>query len=486
MRTGEFAATDWVERLAQALTELAKTQERYRNELDRQRRHRVRIASELPRWRTADHPSHDLRAFYSDACAGKDRYYAGEYSLLCAALAEVRHVLAAHPAWAGVVDPSDDRDKVLIHILDHGHLGTLLSVTSGLMARGMEVPEDGFRVAASELNGLLDPGGDPEQISGPGDLSVGYHVALFHGLRVRGEVRLADDMTLLPFEQLDAFVNEDILQDVAPAVIRYNLRETVGALVKPFRWKPEFRKRDDRSVPCLDWGRSFFEDAEAFGGLLALFHAAPVICLATIPYCIHRTASYLLGESHYPGNYQWGHSARSVNIFVGPTDLRVDAFDEAKKAFGSRKSAHYQDCTPIIARLAEALARSGRFRTEDKILDVAIALERMYELAGGEISFKLKTRAACFLETGTEDRLRVFRDVEQLYNVRSAIVHKRKKQLSAEAIQEAFSKGFEVARRSVVKLLRDGPPLDWNELVIVGTEPSASTTQGGDGTTEPG
>ena len=172
-------------------------------------------------------------------------------------------------------------------------------------------------------------------------------------------------------------------------------------------------------------------------------------------------------------------------MFAGSIELRGDALDAARKAFGERNSAHYRDCAPIIARLAEALARSGRFQTEDKILDVAIALERMYELAGGEISFKLKTRAACFLETGTAGRVRVFREVGEFYDVRSAIVHKRrmKKQPSAQTIADAFTRGFEVARRSVVKLLRDGPPQDWNAMVLAGTEPSAPKSQGGDRTT---
>ena len=482
MTTGEFTATDWVERLAQALAALAKTQERYRDELDRRRQQRIRIESDLPGWRAFDHPSHDLCAFYSDACSGKDRYYAGEYGPLCLALTEVRHVLAAHPAWAGLVDPSDAEDEIWFQILASGSSGTLLNVTSGLMAHGLEVSENGFRVAAAELHGLLDPGGDPEQIPVPGDLSVGYHVALFHGLHVSKEVRLADNMTILPFEQLDAFVDESILQNVPP-VIRYNGQQSIGALVKPFRWKPEFRKRAGESVPRLDWGSSFFEDAAAFVELLALFHAAPVLGLAMIPYCIHRTASYLLGDS--PGNGSWSLADRSIDMFAGSIDLSVDALDAARKAFGERNSAHYRDCAPIIARLAEALARSGRFQTEDKILDVAIALERMYELAGGEISFKLKTRAACFLETGTEGRVRVFRDVGEFYDVRSAIVHKRrmKKQQSAETIADAFTRGFEVARRSVVKLLRDGPPQDWNAMVLAGTEPSAPKSQGGDGTT---
>ena len=482
MTTGEFTANDWVERLAQALAELATTQERYRDDLDRLRQQRIRIESDLPGWPAFDHPSHDLSDFYSDACSGKDRYYAGEYGPLCAALAAVRRVLAVHPAWAGLVDSFGDRDELWIQILAHGGSGSLLSIIGGLMARGMEMSENGFKVAAAELHGLLDPGEDREQILVPGDLSVGYHVALFHGLRVREEVPLVDDMAIRPFEQLDAFADESVLQNVAPEVITYNRQQSIGALVQPFRWKPEFRKRGGGPSPRLDWGRSFFKDALDFVELLALFHATPVICLEMIPYCVHRTASYLLGESPYNRSW-WSLSTRSFDLFAESAALSLDALNEARKAFRDRKSAHYQDYAPIIARLAEALARSGRFQTEDKILDVAIALERMYELAGGEISFKLKTRAASFLETSTEGRRRVFRDVEKFYDVRSGIVHKRKKPLSAGTIADAFTRGFEVARRSIVKLLRDGPPQDWNEMVIAGIEPSTRKPQGSDGTT---
>ena len=114
---------------------------------------------------------------------------------------------------------------------------------------------------------------------------------------------------------------------------------------------------------------------------------------------------------------------------------------------------------------------------------MAIALERMYELEGNDISFKLKMRAAAFLETSTEGRVQVLRDVKKFYAVRSGIVHKRKKPPAAEVKEQAFKQGFKVARRSVIKLLQDGSPADWDEMVIAGTEPSALKSQGGNGTT---
>ena len=484
MRTGEFVATQWIERLAQALTELAETQKPYWTEIHQQGQQRS--SQRDPYWRSAfDHPSHDLQNFYWRACS-KGRYYAEHYGPLRAALAEVQGILAMHPALAVVLDSANDRGEIWIQVVDHGGLGTLSSMIGGLVARSMEVPEDGFRVTAAELHGLLvGPGGDRGQISVPSNLSVGYHVVLFYGLRVSEKIPLTDDIALLPFEQLDAFVDENVLQNVAPAVIARDRRKSVTALVKPFRWTPEFHKQGDEADPDLDWGGSFFKDAEPFVELLALFHTAPIICLASIPYCIHRTASHLLGQLYYASGYIRGRAAPSFDGLASWTDLSIDALNKASAAFEARHGANYQYCAPIIARLAEALARSGRFRTDDKILDVAIALEQMYELEGGEISFKLKARAACFLESSTESRVQVFQDVEQLYNARSAIVHKRKskKRSAAAAKHEAFAKGFAVARRSVVKLLREGPPSDWNTLVIAGTEPSAPKPGDEDGTT---
>ena len=92
---------------------------------------------------------------------------------------------------------------------------------------------------------------------------------------------------------------------------------------------------------------------------------------------------------------------------------------------GKGRSQRYEKLAPVVARLAEALARDGRFAAEDKILDVAIALERMYELGGGEISHKMRTQSSWFLGRDAEDRVRVMESVAEFYRVRSEIVHNR-------------------------------------------------------------
>ena len=146
----------------------------------------------------------------------------------------------------------------------------------------------------------------------------------------------------------------------------------------------------------------------------------------------------------------------------------MDALGEAEDMFRERDRAQYRKVAPIIARLAEAQARSGRYAEEDKILDVAIALERMYELDGSEISHKMRMRVAWFLGADADSRILETKAVREFYAARSAIVHNRKGAASPQRIRDAFDKGFGIARRSLSKLLREGPPDDWEALVVAG------------------
>ena len=168
-------------------------------------------------------------------------------------MAEARAALAAHPVLAHVLDSLAGKEAFCIQIANRGKVGTLLGMISGLMARGMGVPEGGFRLAASEFNALFDPAADPDRTLSFEDLSVGYHVMLFHGLQVTERHALTEDMAILPFEQLNQFVSKSVLQDVAPGIIRFNRHQSVGAIVKPFRWKPEFRAWAGNFEPDLDW-----------------------------------------------------------------------------------------------------------------------------------------------------------------------------------------------------------------------------------------
>ena len=95
-------------------------------------------------------------------------------------------------------------------------------------------------------------------------------------------------------------------------------------------------------------------------------------------------------------------------------------------------------------------------------ITVAMALERMYVLDEGNIGRKLRNRTARLLGTDAASEQRIKDDVRELYDVRSDIIHNRLHRLKPERVHAAFVNGFDIARQSLFKLLREGRPEDWN------------------------
>lgn len=458
MTAEEFSADDWIDRLAQALIDLAEEQKPYLREYHK---HNPRAHFELggrdgnPLAFSLD----DLRdlyamAFYSHGF-GEEKYYAA----LNAALNPVRGILRWHPTLARVVSPIIGRDDFWMGILGSGCSTSLTDLAAGLMARAYEFPGDGFRAAATELNAFLVTGEEDKTVGVPGDLDVGYDVVLFHGLSLREKFEIGDDMTIVPFEQVQVFVDESVLEDVAPTVIKYNDWRSIGAVVKPFRWKPEFRRTGYEGIPELDRPGPFFREAQEFLDLLAVSHGMPLVCLVMVPHCLNRGACRLLGRPHSHGGVYWGRSAHLFDRLAGSPELLIGKFAEAKNAFEEQKSERYREVAPVIGRLAEALAPVGQFATEDQILDVAIALERMFKPKDGRISEQLQKSVADLLGGGDEVQSQIKENIKHFYNVRSAIIHgpnNDKKKRLLEEKKEAFDAGFNLARRSLFKMLRDG------------------------------
>ena len=459
MTAEEFSADDWIDRLAQALPDLAEEQKPYLREY---LKHDPRAHFELKD--QDDNPSvfqlDDLRDLYAVAFHSYDFGEEKHYAALNAVLNPVRGILRSHPTLARVMSPIIGRDDFWMRILGSGGSTSLTDLIAGLMARADELPGDGFRKAATELNAFLVTDREDKTTGVPGNLDVGYDVVLFHGLSLREKFEIGNDITIVPFEQVRVFVDERVLEDVAPTVIKYNDWRSVGAVVKPFRWKPKFRRTGYEGDSELDRPGPFFRDAQEFLDLLAVSHGMPVVCLVVVPHCLNRGACRLLGQPHSHGVVYWGRSAHLFDRPPRSPELLISKFAEAKNAFKERKSKRYREVAPVIGRLAGALARSGQFAAEDKVLDVAIALEKMFKPKDGGISRQLQEKVADFLQGDDGVQSRVKKIVEHFYNVRSAIIHgpkdDKKKRLLEEK-NEAFDAGFDLVRRSLFKVLRDGP-----------------------------
>ena len=468
MTSEQFVAGDWIDRLALALAKLAEAQEPWLHEYYK-RTSRVLAPYAGRNSNPPAFPLDDVQILYARACHSKGSSEEKHYAALLAALDPVRYVLLSHPTLDWVVGRIIGRNEFWMQILDFGRSACPTDLIAGLIARASELSGDRFRAAASELNAFLAPAGDGESAGVLGDLEVGYDAVLFWGLTLEERIDLADGMVIIPFEQVRAYVDERLVKELAPLGAGFHDWSSVGAAVRPFRWRPEFRREGSTEVAARDPTGPFFRDARIFLELLAVAHRAPVLRLAELSNCIDRSAGRLLGrERHGPGFYQSWPAQGFDGVEVSPK-LAPEALAEAREAFENRKGERYGRMAPVIGRLTEALAQNRRFAGDDRILDVAIALERMYDLPRWQISRKLRNRVSLYLGTDAESRKRVKESVEEFYNVRSDIVHGRPDNAPPQRNRAAFVKGFDIAQRSLFKLLREGAPDDWDKLVVAGS-----------------
>ena len=457
MNREPFTVEDWVDKLASALAELAKVQKPYLQDCDRGY-FGMPLMYDGRDIEAQAFPLDDLRMLYARArmahSFGEEKHYAP----LCKALDPVRHLLISHPTLERVFGRIIGRDEFYMAILNTGADTSPADLIAGLFARAQELPRDGFRTAAVELHAFLSRSRGKRV---PGELDVAYDMVLIWGLTLEERIELDDGVTLLPFKEIEAFVDERVVHKFAPSFAGFHHWKSVGAIVRSFYWKPEFYPAGRLREGKLGNPWPFFREVQAFLELLSVAHETPVLFLVALEKCIHASASRLLGMEHQNSNPQRGRSVEEFDGLAECPALDAQALANVKDALKHRHSERHKKMAPIINRLAEALARDRRFAGADRILDVAIALEYMYPLKPRRISEQLQQQVSQFLGNDEESQKRYSENVKEFYKVRSLIIHSQWDELTAKRTREAFDKGFEIARRTLFNLLREDPPEDW-------------------------
>ena len=461
----EYSADDWIDRLASTLRRLVKEQEPWLQKYYEETPY-VHVMSEGSNEISSESLLGHFRDIYATARHGGKIFGEKEhYTALRKLLDPARHILRSHPTIERVMSPIIGKDDFWIQVLGNGQSICLTDLLAGLVVRTRKLPRDGFVAAATELEAFLDRAWIERKACVPGNLDTGYDAVLFYGLNIKKRIDIANDMAIFPPEQVQEFVEKSLIKEFAPQGVGLHGWQSVGAVVRPFQWKPKFYREGNIRSSELDWSEGeqpeiFFRKAVVFLELLAVAHTTPVLRLAMLPQRIKHAAGQLLGELSRSGSIFPGRAAQGFNGFKVCPELVPEALAIAREAFDNRDHKRFEEVAPIIGRLDEALARDGRYASKDKILDVAMALERMYELDGGVISRKMQTRAASFLgdDTGSLEET-----IKEFYDTRSGIVHNKRKQNSPARNQEIFIEGFSIASRTLFKLLREGAP-DWEKI----------------------
>ncbi|WP_170755632.1 HEPN domain-containing protein [Ruegeria lacuscaerulensis] len=458
MKTMTYSTGTWCARLAAALQCLEKVQRPFLEKYWQTNSYPEQISfngkDETP------FPKDDLCEVYDLARRAIQSSEIKFYEPLRSALDPVRGILRSHPALGRALGPVIGNDEFRTTILNGSSLTWLSRLICGLMERANEEHISGFETASAELGALLDLSTHTLKTNIPNNLNIGFDLLLFHGPRIDAEIDLQDGLFIKPAADLRNFLEVEWLRDFVPENIDHRDWRQIGAVVRPFRWRPAFERKTDFYDRPPIWPVEFEADAFEFIDLLAVANQTPIIPFVLLRGCIHRTACNLLGVRQSHGGI---HPCRLVgkryDPFRSPPKLHKSAVHQAMKVYKSRENVDQIRLSAVVRRLSEALARDGRFGADDRILDVSQSIELMFEIKGTGIGKKLQKAMVDLLALDEEHAEEVRNAVKHFYDVRSAIVHGasdayRKRLL--EGRQRAFRSGFNLAKQAYFKLVLEG------------------------------
>lgn len=372
---------------------------------------------------------------------------------------EAMSILREHPVVKLAPEVPDGNKTIRFWLANRG-LGTELKTFVLNLAKLSF--RDGGKDAASRLHRYLTAGAD-------GALPA-HEIIVIHGLTVKAPFHLGRRAYLASYKsvraEFDLPEEPDIwLEDHAtdPAVLVRDIQCGPGLVPEGYGVGPP-----DSRITYLfpaDYGcdlDAWFGDSRLLVDLFSISIRAPLLTrtrFVRVPRWIGEIdPNFALGSMESGG---W----RSDVSPTAQDDLQlcqVDAFVDLAHGWYT-----YPDTTPAMAsgvrRLAGALSRpGGRFGHEDRILDVAIALEVLY---GGKTGHRLARRAAALLGTTASEQMHTYDQARSFYRTRSTIVHTGSNQPpSIDHLDHHLQAGHDLGCRTLTALLNLHTTPDWAEI----------------------
>ena len=316
--------------------------------------------------------------------------------------AEVKAVLREHPVIRQALGQSDQDEA--IHFVHPYGSGAVELKTLALSLTKLAIKTDG-RNASQVLHRFLTLG-EARKLKA-------YEVTLFYGLKMDRRLEIGDGAFLAPYENVKVVCGEIPYLNLRhlPAGIRrsHPLDEapaSIGALVRELTWGPAITSTESRLERTLTTHFRFsVEDEpiqEPYTGPSSTFQfpkdhetVRDFLSIATGEHQISRRQYVRMDrwmEDLDPNvKFGWTSGGGWRNDWWDETHFSeesAEAFLEMIRAW-RRYQGNRDRLALAIRRLAALPSSIGRFGTEDRILDTAIALETMYGLDSPEITYKL-------------------------------------------------------------------------------------------------
>ena len=370
---------------------------------------------------------------------------------------ETVELLSQHPA----IEPNaDGADKELATFVQMPSKGFRLELRNLARHLTRSAIMRGCRAAVTHLERFLS-------LSAEGRVP-GYEITVFRGLLMEGEVDIAPGLEIVSYTRA---AERGLVRNEPPGPTN-DMPDYAGmgalVLVREMAWGPclvppkTSRNMDSNVVPTFTWF-----DGHQSGVVFDLLtivtsHRIQVLSVLTCaPEFVDLDPNFGPGSSTgFLHSDHWSKKDLTCNE-TGNLRRRLHGWTQ----FDADSRATLE---LAVSRLAAATQRGGgRLGIQDRILDVAITLEVMYQL-GRSGRYTLTTRAGHFLADQTDERLRMANRAGALYTTRNAIVHGNVKQTRDEhaKMAETGEDGTQLARETLWRLLDQGAFPDWERLIM--------------------
>ena len=275
------------------------------------------------------------------------------------------------------------------------------------------------------------------------DLSS-YSILLFRGLHVERKHDFPGGLSIIPFEEARQYLSDNLVRSLLGEGTDDG-GEPIGAVVSEVKWGPVIVPPGyNMEANWPDWSKTFRDDALLLIDLLAVTHGLPVVSRGRHTSVVERQVEHLVGLAPF---FSWvfrdAPGANTLNVDPSTTPaVSEDRLSECAQLLSEMPKEDFI-LRSALSRLASSLSRTGIHATLDRILDVAIALEVMYQLdASRGKGSQLSRRARDLVGKDREDKNWVRRTAESIYRIRSDIAHGRLPKDTAQAHVD----GLELAR----------------------------------------
>lgn len=289
-----------------------------------------------------------------------------------------------------------------------------------------------------------------------------HQILLIGGIKIKDDIELHDGITIKPFDNNNKS-HLDLLPDDDFPIDARAYKQISAMIEKKFEHVKEFV---DASV--FESNQSVYQQ-KGFD-IFKLDKLEDIsLCLTLLgPSCTETLSSSIGTVDWVPGlEGKLGMIPMSLSMLYYDPLVRFDVekFKEIYKKFKALRTKSKDRLRLALGRLNMSLKRRNEV---DTIIDITIALEILFsenKEVDSSIRFALRLNAARYLRNDREKREKLAKFINQLYDLRSAGVHKGK--LSIKTIEIDPKAIIKQAQNLVVeaieKIILEGWP-DWKEI----------------------